>query len=149
MAGRRFPRDGARPCSTWSEPEAALDTLVRSRASSPRRPTTCCSARSHSYRHALLRDAGYASLARAERGRLLHVRLAEWLAGRGPSSRGPTLAEVIARHYAAALEGAPSLARDIGGLGATRCGRAPRTGSSVPPRLLRNSKTNRTKYRPT
>src|SRR4029079_15916164 len=32
------------------------------------------------YRHALLRDAGYASLARAERARL-HVRLARWLEG--------------------------------------------------------------------
>jgi hypothetical protein len=69
---------------------------------------------SHSYRHALLRDAGYASLARAERA-LLHVRLADWLVARPEQSR-PALAEVIARHYAAALSGAPALARDIGGL---------------------------------
>ena len=44
------------------------------------------------------------------------MRLADWLAERPEQSR-PALAEVIGRHYAAALEGAPTLARDIGGLG--------------------------------
>jgi tetratricopeptide (TPR) repeat protein len=40
--------------------------------------------------------------------------LAQWLAGLQADAL-PTLAEVIARHYAAAIDSAPSLARDIGG----------------------------------
>jgi len=61
----------------------------------------------YAYRHALLRDAGYASLARAERADL-HVRLARWLEGLGDS-----LAEVIGRHWAAAVESAPRLAAEL------------------------------------
>jgi tetratricopeptide (TPR) repeat protein len=57
------------------------------------------------YRHALLRDAGYASLARAERARL-HVRLAKWMEG-AAGDRTDEVAEAIAGHYAAALESAP------------------------------------------
>jgi hypothetical protein len=68
----------------------------------------------YSYRHALLRDAGYASLARAERARL-HVRLARWLEG-AAGERAPEVAEQIAGHYAAALDSAPALAREIDGL---------------------------------
>ena len=55
----------------------------------------------YAYRHALLRDAGYASLARQERARL-HVALARWLEATG-GDRSGTLAEPIAEHYAAAL----------------------------------------------
>ncbi len=54
------------------------------------------------YRHALLRDAGYASLARAERARL-HVRLAKWLE-EAAGDRSTEVAEQIAGHYSAALE---------------------------------------------
>src|SRR3954470_5403885 len=61
----------------------------------------------YAYRHALLRDAGYASLARAERADL-HVRLARWLEGLGDSR-----AEVSARHWAAAVESAPRLAAEL------------------------------------
>ncbi len=61
----------------------------------------------HAYRHALLRDAGYASLARAERADL-HVRMARWLEGLGDA-----LAELIGRHYAAAVESAPRLAQEV------------------------------------
>src|SRR5262249_8297456 len=112
VAGRRFPYEALAVLEV-EEPEVALETLVR------RALVSGCEAGgllgpSHSYRHALLRDAGYASLARAERSRL-HVRLADWLAERPEPSR-PALAEVIGRHYAAALEGAPALARDVGGL---------------------------------
>jgi hypothetical protein len=112
VAGRRFPGE-ALALFDVDEPEAALDTLVRrALVSEPREDVLL--GPSHSYRHALLRDAGYASLARAERARL-HARLADWLVARPEESR-PALAEVIARHYAAALASAPALARDVGGL---------------------------------
>ena len=112
VAGRRFPRE-ALAVFEVEEADAALDTLVRRSLVSAADEDVLLGP-SHSYRHALLRDAGYASLARAERARL-HVRLADWLAERPEQSR-PALAEVIGRHYAAALDGAPTLARDIGGL---------------------------------
>jgi hypothetical protein len=63
------------------------------------------------YRHALLRDAGYASLARAERARL-HVRLARWLE-EAAGDRSVEIAEQIAGHYSAALASAPALAQEI------------------------------------
>ena len=63
-------------------------------------------------RHALLRDVGYASLSRAERARL-HVRMARWLEGVA-ADRPDEVAEVIGRHYAAALASAPTLAPDLG-----------------------------------
>jgi predicted ATPase len=113
VAGRRFPRE-ALAVFEVEEAEAGLDTLVRRSLVSVATDDVLLGP-SHSYRHALLRDAGYASLARAERSRL-HVRFADWLAERPEQSR-PALAEVIGRHYAAALDGAPTLARDIGGLG--------------------------------
>ena len=63
------------------------------------------------YRHALLRDAGYASLARADRARL-HVRLARWIE-QAAGDRSAEVAEQIATHYAAALESVPALARYV------------------------------------
>ncbi|HEU4671580.1 MAG TPA: hypothetical protein VFS32_01650, partial [Candidatus Limnocylindrales bacterium] len=63
------------------------------------------------YRHALLRDAGYASLARAERADL-HVRLARWL----EAAAGAEVDEVAAsvgEHLAAALASAPGLGADV------------------------------------
>ncbi len=66
---------------------------------------------SRAYRHALLRDAAYASLARSERARL-HVRFAAWLEGVEDASPAH-VAEPIARHYARALESAPALAREV------------------------------------
>jgi class 3 adenylate cyclase/tetratricopeptide (TPR) repeat protein len=112
VAGRRFPQ-AALAVLEVEEPDAALETLIR-RALVSAAEEDLLLGRSHSYRHALLRDAGYASLARAERASL-HVRLADWLTERPEHSR-PALAEVIGRHYAAALDGAPALARDIGGV---------------------------------
>jgi class 3 adenylate cyclase len=113
VAGRRFPREALAVLEV-EEPDAALETLVRRAFVSEAEEDTMLGP-SHSYRHALLRDAGYASLARAERARL-HVQLADWLAERPEQSR-PGLAEVIGRHYAAALDSAPTLAREVGGLG--------------------------------
>lgn len=63
---------------------------------------------SYLYRHALLRDAGYATLARAERARL-HARLAAWMTEMA-GARVDRVAESIARHYLAALEALPALA---------------------------------------
>lgn len=63
------------------------------------------------YRHVLLRDAGYASLSRAERARL-HARLARWY----ETVVGPRVGEVaeqIAGHYAAALANASRLSTRI------------------------------------
>jgi len=63
---------------------------------------------SYAYRHALLRDAGYASLARAERARL-HVAVARWLEGVA-GERANAVAEAIGEHYSLALESLPALA---------------------------------------
>ena len=64
----------------------------------------------YAYRHALLRDAGYASLARQERARL-HVALARWLAETS-GGRAGAVAESIGMHYASALESLPALSDD-------------------------------------
>src|SRR4029077_12099712 len=64
------------------------------------------------FRHALLRDAAYASLTRAERSRL-HVRFARWLESAQDAEQA---AEGVGRHYAAALENAPRLAPEVEGL---------------------------------
>ena len=111
VAGRRFPIAALQPLDV-NDAEGAVATLAR-RALVGRVPDDPILGLSYVYRHALLRDAGYASLARGERA-TLHVRLADWLAGL-PADALPTLAEVIARHYSAAVESAPSLARDIDG----------------------------------
>jgi len=62
----------------------------------------------YAYRHALLRDAGYASLARIERSRL-HLAMARWLAATA-GDRADTVAEGVAEHYALALDSLPALA---------------------------------------
>jgi tetratricopeptide (TPR) repeat protein len=62
----------------------------------------------YAYRHALLRDAGYASLARVERGRL-HVAMAAWLE-QVAGDRADVVAEAIAEHHAQALDSLSALA---------------------------------------
>ena len=111
VAGRRFPFAALQTLGV-DEAEDGVATLVR-RALIDEPTDDPTLGRSHMYRHALLRDAGYASLARGERS-TLHARFADWLAS-FPDEALPTLAEVIARHYATAVETAPSLAREIGG----------------------------------
>jgi hypothetical protein len=59
------------------------------------------------YRHALLRDAGYASLARVERARL-HLAMAAWLE-QVAGERTDVVAEAIAEHFAQALDSLPAL----------------------------------------
>ncbi|MDQ2967314.1 MAG: AAA family ATPase [Actinomycetota bacterium] len=111
VAGRRFPFAALQPLNV-DDPEEAVGVLERRALVAGAADDPILGA-SYVYRHALLRDAGYASLARGERASL-HVQLAQWLAGLQADAL-PTLAEVIARHYAAAVDSAPSLARDIGG----------------------------------
>jgi class 3 adenylate cyclase/tetratricopeptide (TPR) repeat protein len=111
VAGRRFPFAALQPLGV-EDAEEAIATLVR-RALVGEATDDPTLGPSHAYRHALLRDAGYASLARGERS-TLHARLADWLAAL-PEEALPTLAEVIARHYAAAVDSAPSLTREIDG----------------------------------
>jgi class 3 adenylate cyclase/tetratricopeptide (TPR) repeat protein len=108
VAGRRFPVGALEPLGT--RPQEGLEPLRRRElVSGPLSEPLLGDA--FAYRHALLRDAGYASLARAERARL-HTRLARWLEEvAGP--RSSEVAEQIAGHYAAALESAPALSREI------------------------------------
>jgi tetratricopeptide (TPR) repeat protein len=110
VAGRRFPERALDPLevSDWSD---GLETLVL-RAFLGSVPPDPLLGPAFAYRHALLRDAGYASLGRAERSSL-HARLARWLEEAAGTRHGE-LAELIATHYASALESAPGLARQIG-----------------------------------
>jgi class 3 adenylate cyclase/tetratricopeptide (TPR) repeat protein len=108
VAGRRFPVD-ALPVLEVRAPAEALDALARRGLVAG--PTTDPPlGDSYVYRHALLRDVGYASLSRAERARL-HLRLADWLSGFDERA----VAEVVARHYAAAVETAPRLRSELEG----------------------------------
>ncbi len=107
VAGRRIPTAALGALEVGSTDGLAA---LRRRAllSGPMRDAVTGEA--HAYRHALLRDAGYASLARAERSRL-HVAMAGWLtsvAGAGAD----VVAEAIAEHYASALHSRPTLASD-------------------------------------
>jgi class 3 adenylate cyclase/tetratricopeptide (TPR) repeat protein len=110
VAGRRFPAAALEPLDV---PDAAqaLDVLSRRALITGPEPDPFAGP-TYSFRHALLRDAGYASLARAERARL-HVRLARWIE-EVAGDRAAAVAEVIAGHYAAALESAPALGREVG-----------------------------------
>jgi len=118
VAGRHFPHASLEPLGV-PEAEAGIDVLSRRALVSGPRPDPSFGP-TYSYRHALLRDAGYASLARAERA-LLHARLAAWL----EQMPAPApVAEPVARHYARALESTPALARDVApGLDRAECRR--------------------------
>jgi class 3 adenylate cyclase/tetratricopeptide (TPR) repeat protein len=106
VAGRRFPVGALEPLDAGSgiEPLQRRQLVVGP-------VTEPIWGEAFAYRHALLRDAGYASLARAERARL-HVRLARWLE-QAAGDYSAEVAEQIAGHYAAALESAPALAREV------------------------------------
>jgi class 3 adenylate cyclase len=66
---------------------------------------------SYTYRHALLREAAYGTLARSSRARL-HLRFAEWV---GETLHVPTAAEMIGEHLAKAFEEAPALGGRVAG----------------------------------
>ncbi len=110
VAGRRFPVQ-ALPDLGAAEPEAALESLDR-RALIDGPSATPLLGPAYVYRHALLRDAAYASLARAERASL-HVALARWLEATAGAA-ADEVAEAIGHHYEAALVEAPALATSVG-----------------------------------
>jgi class 3 adenylate cyclase len=109
VAGRRVPAE-ALPVLGVDAPGAPLASL-RGRGLLTG-PEDDALGDTFAYRHALLRDAAYASLARGDRARL-HLRLARWL----EEAAGPDAGEVagaIGNHYATALESAPALATTVG-----------------------------------
>ncbi len=110
VAGRAFPRRALEALEA-DEGDALerlrLRALIDGPAEAELGPT-------YVYRHALLRDAGYATLARSERARL-HAQLAAWMAT-AAGARAGRIAEGIARHYLTALETLPALAPPGGGL---------------------------------
>ena len=107
VAGRRVPM--AALDALDARTTAGLDGLRR-RALLSGPIQDAVTGEGYAYRHALLRDAGYASLARAERARL-HVAMAGWLESVA-AERADVVAEGVAEHYAAALESRPALATD-------------------------------------
>ena len=111
VAGRRFPLESLPELAVPDAAEAVAVLERRALVGDAREETAL--GRTLRFRHALLRDTAYASLARADRA-TLHLGFADWLAGR-PAEALPGIAEVIARHYAAAVETAPALASSIGG----------------------------------
>jgi class 3 adenylate cyclase/tetratricopeptide (TPR) repeat protein len=109
VPGRRFPRDALEPLGVEDADEGLGVLTRRALISGPDADALFGS--TYAFRHALLRDAGYASLARAERAEL-HVALARWLEEVARDRRAQ-IAEVIGRHYAAAVESAPRLAAEV------------------------------------
>ena len=105
VAGRRLPV-GALHALDLADAGDGLDALRR-RAFFTGPLEDPVTGEAYAYRHALLRDAGYASLARAERARL-HLAMAAWLIETA-GDRADVVAEAIAEHHASALESMPSL----------------------------------------
>ena len=110
VSGRRVPLDALAALDV-PDREAAIDVLVRRDIVAMTDPDPV-SGPAVAYRHALLRDAGYASLARAERA-LLHLRLARWLEVTA-GARADSVAAAIAAHWELAVINAPALAVDVG-----------------------------------
>jgi len=109
VAGRRFPVAALESLGVPNG-RVGVETLRRrDLVSGPQRDAV--EGDMFAYRHALLRDAGYASLARAERARL-HVRLARWLE-RAAGERAAEVASLVGGHYADALESLPALASEV------------------------------------
>src|SRR5206468_588293 len=91
VAGRRFPL-ASLPLLGVTDAGPAVEVLHRRALVGGPVPDPLLGT-SYVFRHALLRDAGYASLARAERAQL-HVRLARWLEEAAGERHGE-VAEVI------------------------------------------------------
>jgi tetratricopeptide (TPR) repeat protein len=108
VAGRRFAVGALEPLEV-PDPEGGLEPL-RQRAFIRGPERDPAGDEVYAYRHALLRDAGYASLSRAERGRL-HLALATWLEQTAGSDVA-RVAEPIASHYESALAALPAVGTD-------------------------------------
>ena len=111
VAGRRFPVDALESLEAGSSAGPGIEVLAR-RALVAGPTGDPLVGRTYAYRHALLRDAGYASLSRSDRARL-HIRLARWLEST-VSPDQPQIAELIGVQYEQALGSAPALAGDLG-----------------------------------
>ncbi|MGZ4152306.1 MAG: ATP-binding protein, partial [Actinomycetota bacterium] len=111
VAGRRFPVDAMESLEAASSAGTGIEVLAR-RALVAGPTDDPLVGRAYAYRHALLRDAGYASLSRSDRARL-HVRLARWLESTVRPDQ-PQVAELIGLQYEQALESAPALSSDVG-----------------------------------
>lgn len=110
VAGRRFPVAAlARIVSDGAA--ASVDELARRSIVTGPTPDDLLGDM-FTYRHALVRDAGYASLARAERAEL-HLRLARWLE-EAAGSHADSVAGAIGGHYADALGNASAVAMTVG-----------------------------------
>jgi class 3 adenylate cyclase/tetratricopeptide (TPR) repeat protein len=79
------------------------------------RRSAVAGARQLAFVHALVRDAAYGQVPRAERARL-HRRAAEWIETLAPD-RSEDRAEMLAHHYVAALDYARNAGIDTGDLG--------------------------------
>jgi class 3 adenylate cyclase len=111
VAGLRFPVESLGSLEIPDADDGVASLLRRELISGPAEAGVFGAA--YAFRHALLRDAAYASMARAERGRL-HIRLARWFEAL-PSSGRSEVAAMIGSHYEQAVREAPSLAPAVGG----------------------------------
>ncbi|MEO7118326.1 MAG: adenylate/guanylate cyclase domain-containing protein, partial [Candidatus Limnocylindrales bacterium] len=109
VAGRRFPSDALATLGVRDGPDALAMLDRRALISGP--TTAPITGDSYAYRHALLHEAAYASLARAERARS-HVALARWLEA-AAGNRVAELSDAIASHYESAVRSVPALASDV------------------------------------
>ncbi|HMJ79452.1 MAG TPA: adenylate/guanylate cyclase domain-containing protein, partial [Candidatus Dormibacteraeota bacterium] len=111
VSGRRVPRRAMAALGIEAAEEALTTLLRRAFFSGPQADPLL--GEEYTYRHALLHDAGYASLGRSERA-ALHARLADWLASvAADDAQRDELAGSIGSQYAAALAAAPALASTI------------------------------------
>src|SRR5918995_616849 len=115
VAGRRFPLAALGPLGV-TQPEVEVDALRRRAFITGPEPDLIYGS-SFVFRHALLRDAGYASLSRAERTHL-HVAMARWLEHKASTAEA-AVAELVGRHYAAALKTLPTVGATVDGLDRT------------------------------
>ncbi|HSK92933.1 MAG TPA: adenylate/guanylate cyclase domain-containing protein [Candidatus Angelobacter sp.] len=106
VAGRRVPSEALGTLELGDGREGLETLLRRAFLAGPMHDDV--TGEMYAYRHALLRDAGYASLARVERARL-HLAMARWLE-EVAGERVAIVAEAIAEHLASALDSLPALA---------------------------------------
>jgi predicted ATPase len=109
VVGRQFPVAALPPLGV-TDPSSGLATLERRVLVAPVPPDPDLGA-AYAFRHILLRDAAYATLTRADRCRL-HLLVASWLEQRG-EGHPDFVAERVAQHLLAALEGASPLSEQV------------------------------------